>query len=104
VRLKDKVVINTGAAQSIGTAFAVGFAREGAKIVVADVQDGGETVKVVEGAGSEAIFAKTDVSKNEDCDAMAKAAVDRFGGIDILINNAAIFGDIVMKPFTEVDA
>jgi len=102
MRLKDKVAIITGAAQGIGAAFAFGFAREGAKIVVADVQDGAETVKTVEKAGSEAIFVKTDVSKQEDCNAMAKAAVDRFGGIDILVNNAAIFGDIVMKPFTEV--
>ncbi len=102
MRLKDKVAIITGAAQGIGMVFAAGFAKEGAKIVIADVLDGNEAVKAVEKAGSEAIYVKTDITKQDDCDAMVKAAIDRFGSIDILINNAAIFGDIVQKPFMEV--
>ena len=96
MKLKNKVAVITGAA------FAVGFAKEGAKIVIADVLEGKEAVEAVENAGSEAIYTKTDVTKQDECDAMAKAAVDRFGGIDILINNAAIFGDLVQKPFTEI--
>jgi len=96
------VAIITGAAQGIGAAFAVGFAKEGAKIVIGDIMDGKDTVNAVEEAGSEAIYVKTDVTKQDACDAMAKAAVDRFGTINILINNAGIFGDIIMKPFTEV--
>lgn len=102
MKLKNKVAIITGAAGGIGAAFAVGYAREGAKIVVADIQDGKETVDAIEKAGSEAIFVKTDVSKQEECDALAKAAVERFGTIDILVNNAAIFGDIILRPFIEV--
>lgn len=102
MKLKDKVAIITGAAQGIGAALAVGFAQEGAKVVIADILDGHEAVKAVEKAGSEAIYVETDVTSQEACDALAKAAVDRFGAIDILVNNAAIFGDIVMKPFTEV--
>jgi NAD(P)-dependent dehydrogenase (short-subunit alcohol dehydrogenase family) len=102
MRLKDKVAIITGAAQGIGAAFAVGFAKEGAKIVIADVLDGKEAVEAVEKAGSEAIYVKMDVTNQDECDAAAKAAVDRFGSLDILVNNAAIFGDIVIKPFTEV--
>jgi NAD(P)-dependent dehydrogenase (short-subunit alcohol dehydrogenase family) len=102
VKLKDKVAIITGSAQGIGAALAVGFAREGAKLVIADILDGKRAVADVEKAGSEAIFVKTDVTKQEECDSLAKAAVDRFGTIDILVNNAAIFGDIVMKPFTDV--
>ncbi len=103
MRLKDKVAIITGAGdiEGIGAAIAVGFAKEGAKLVIADILDGKEVVDVVEEAGSEAIFMKTDVTKQDDCDAMAKAALDRFGKIDVLINNAAIYRDIVMKPFTE---
>ena len=97
MKLEDKVAIITGAAQGIGAALAVGFAEEGAKLVIADILDGKRAVADVEKAGSEAIFVKTDVTKQEECDALAKAAVARFGTIDILVNNAAIFGDIVMK-------
>jgi len=100
--LKDRVAIITGAAQGIGAAFAIGFAKEGAKIVIADILDGLHSVEAVAKAGSEAIFVKTDVSKQEECDALAKAAFERFGKIDILLNNAAIFGNIVAKPFTQV--
>ncbi|MEW6667985.1 MAG: SDR family oxidoreductase [Thermodesulfobacteriota bacterium] len=104
MRLKNKVAVITGAAQGIGSAYAVGFAKEGAKIVIADILDGSRAVQDVEKAGSEALYTKTDVSKEEDCRAMAEAAFARFGAIDILINNAAIFGDIVLKPFTEVSS
>jgi len=102
MKLKNKVAIITGAAGGIGAAFAVGYAKEGAKIVIGDVQDGKDTVHAVEKAGSEAIFVKTDVTKQEECDAMANAAVDRFGAIDVLVNNAAIFGDIILRPFTDI--
>lgn len=103
-RLDGKVAIITGSAQGIGAAYALGMAKEGAKIVVADLLDGQSTVAAVQGAGSEAIFIKTDVTDQAQCDAMAKAAVDRFGAVDILLNNAAIFGSIVMKPFMEYSA
>ena len=102
MRLKDKVAIITGAARGIGRAFAVGFAREGADIVVADVSDGSATVKLVEEAGGRAIYVKTDVSNEEECVALARSCVDRFGKIDVLINNAGIFGSIVLKPFIEI--
>lgn len=102
MRLKDRVAIITGAAQGIGAAFAVGFAKEGAKIVIADIGDGSRTVQKVKDGGSDAIYVKTDVNEEEACVAMAKAAFDKFGAIDILINNAAIFGSIVLKPFTEI--
>lgn len=102
MRLKLKVAIITGAARGIGAAFAVGFAREGAKIVIGDILDGKETVEAVEKTGSQAIFVKTDVSKQDQCNALAKAAVDRFGSIDILVNNAGIFADVVLRPFSEI--
>ena len=102
MRLKGKVAIITGAAQGIGAAYAVGFAKEGAKIVISDIVNGENTVKRVEKEGGEAIFIKADVGKEAECQAMAKAALDRFGAIDILINNASVFGNIILKPFTEV--
>ena len=100
-RLTGKVAIITGAAQGIGAAYALGLAKEGAKIVVADVLDGQSAVEAIKNAGSDAIYVKTDVSKLDQCDAMAKAAFDTFGSVDILLNNAAIFGSIVLKPFME---
>jgi len=102
MRLRDKVAIITGAAQGIGATFAAGFAKEGARIVIADILDGKEVAKAIEKSGGEAIFVKTDVTKQNECDAVAKAASDRFGSIDILVNNAAIFGDLVMRPFMEI--
>lgn len=86
MRLKDDVAIITGAARGIGAAFAAGFAREGAKIVIGDMADGSKTVKKLEEAGSEAIYVRTDVNNEAQCFALAKAAADRFGKIDILIN------------------
>lgn len=102
MRLENKVAIITGAAQGIGAAFAMGLGLEGAKVVIADILDGNEVAQSIEQAGSEAIFVKTDVTSQAECDAMAKAANDRFGSIDVLINNAAVFGSLVKKPFTEI--
>ncbi len=103
-RLDGKVVIVTGGAQGIGAAYALGMAKEGAKIVIADLLDGQSAVEAVQGVGGEAIFIKTDVTDQAQCDAMAKAAIDRFGAVDVLLNNAAIFGSIVLKPFMEYSA
>jgi len=100
--LKGKVVIITGAAQGIGAAFAVGFAGEGARVVIADILDGGEVAEAIGKSGGEAIFVRTDVTKQNECDALAKAASNRFGSIDILVNNAAIFGDLATGPFMEI--
>jgi NAD(P)-dependent dehydrogenase (short-subunit alcohol dehydrogenase family) len=102
MRLKDKVAIITGAAQGIGAAFAVGFAREGAKVVIADILEGREVAETIEKSGGEAVFVKTDVTKQSECDALARTASDRFGSIDILVNNAAVFGDLVTGSFTEI--
>jgi NAD(P)-dependent dehydrogenase (short-subunit alcohol dehydrogenase family) len=102
MRLRGKVAIITGAAQGIGATFAVGFAEEGARIIIADILDGKKVAGAIENSGGEAIFVKTDVTKQNECDDLAKAAFDRFGSIDILVNNAAIFGDLVVKPFMEI--
>jgi NAD(P)-dependent dehydrogenase (short-subunit alcohol dehydrogenase family) len=104
MRLKDKVAIITGAAQGIGATLAFGFAREGARIIIGDILDGAAAVKQIEGEGGEAIFVHTDVNDEQACLALAQAAVDRFGAIDILVNNAAIFGGLVLKPFMEVSS
>jgi NAD(P)-dependent dehydrogenase (short-subunit alcohol dehydrogenase family) len=100
MRLKDKVAIITGASRGIGAAFAAGFAKEGAIIAIGDIRDGQKTVDAVERAGSKALYVKTDVTKQDQCDALAKAAMDHFGSIDILVNNAGVL--VQMKPFMEV--
>ena len=90
MKLKEKVAIITGAAQGIGESYARRFAQEGAKVVVADLnQEKGRAV--AESIGGDAVFESVDVSNEEDTKRAAKAVADRFGRIDILLNNAAIF-------------
>lgn len=100
--LKGRVAIITGAAGGIGAAFAVGYAREGARLVIADIVDGDGTVAEVSRAGSDAIFVRTDVTRQDQCEAMAAAAAERFGRIDILLNNAAMYAGIIKKSFMEI--
>ncbi|MEW6669483.1 MAG: SDR family oxidoreductase [Thermodesulfobacteriota bacterium] len=102
MRLRDKVAVITGAAQGIGASFAIGFAREGAKVLVADIVDGYNVVAAVEAVNGRALFLKTDVTDQAQCNAMAKEAYERFGAIDILVNNAAVYGSLVLKPFTRI--
>lgn len=105
-RLKDKVVIVTGGAFGIGHAYAVGMAKEGAKLVIADVNlDAARaTAKELEALGAQALSVKTDVSNRQDTLDMARKTVERFGRIDVLINNAAVFGRVTISrvPFWEI--
>ena len=93
MRLKDKVAIITGAGQGIGRAYANRFATEGAKVVVAEVNEeiGRRTEQEIKRAGGEASYVKTDVSNEDSCKEMAAKTQARYGRIDVLLNNAAIF-------------
>jgi len=99
MRLRDKVAIITGAGQGLGRAYALRFAREGAKVVVAELNaDKGQSVaNEVKGH-----FVRTDVGDEASCNRLAAAALERYGRIDILVNNAAIFSTIKMRPFWEI--
>ncbi len=102
MRLKDRVAIVTGAARGLGRIYALRLAKEGAKVVVADILDGKETVDAVAAQGGEALYVNTDVTSEQSTQEMARKVVERFGRIDILVNNAALFGDLVKKPFWEI--
>jgi NAD(P)-dependent dehydrogenase (short-subunit alcohol dehydrogenase family) len=89
-RLEGKIALITGAGQGIGRAAARLFAAEGARVVVAEIaRDQGEaTAKTIRDAGGEAVFVATDVREAPSVEAAVRAAVDRFGRLDVLYNNA----------------
>jgi NAD(P)-dependent dehydrogenase (short-subunit alcohol dehydrogenase family) len=93
--LDGKIAIITGAGSGIGRATAKIFAREGARLLIADiVADAGmETLKALKDAGAEANFIKVDVSKSNDVEAMVAKAVETYGKIDCAFNNAGIEGE-----------
>jgi len=92
MRLANKVAIVTGAGSGFGRGSAILFAKEGAKVVVADINDasGKETVETIKSNGGEAIFVHTDISKAADAENLIKTTKDKFGKIDILFNNAGM--------------
>jgi len=92
MRLADKVAIITGSAGGMGKLAAELFADEGASIVVTDVavKDGEETAQAIRNAGGQAIFVKADVANEAECAHMVDAAIDAFGRVDVLYNNAGI--------------
>ena len=92
MRLKDRVIIVTGSARGLGKVYAKALAKEGAKVVLADIlgDQVKDTASEIDKMGGEVIAIKTDGSSVKDAEYMAKSAVDKFGKIDVLINNAAL--------------
>jgi 3-oxoacyl-[acyl-carrier protein] reductase len=104
MRLKDKVAIVTGGGVGIGRAYCLGLAKEGAKVVVADIQEA-EAKKVageIERDGGEAFAVAVDVTSIDKTRAMAEAVLRKYGRIDVLVNNAALYSAIKKKPFSEI--
>jgi NAD(P)-dependent dehydrogenase (short-subunit alcohol dehydrogenase family) len=96
--VENKVALITGAGSGIGRASALAFAREGAKVVVADMsaEAGEETVRLIEEAGGEAMFVKTDVSKTTEVAALVQKIVQTYGRLDCAHNNAGIEGIVAL--------
>ena len=102
--LAGKVAIVTGGARGIGRAYAEALANAGAAVLIADMleAEGAATVEAIRAKGQKAAFQRVDVSNKESTEAMTKAAADTFGGVDILVNNAAMFASLKGGPMNDI--
>jgi NAD(P)-dependent dehydrogenase (short-subunit alcohol dehydrogenase family) len=103
MRLKDKIAVITGGAHGMGESTARLFAREGAKIMIADVleREGGEVAASIRAGGGDALFMRLDVSQEEQWPEVVSATVARHGRLDVLVNNAGISGAVPDRMSTE---
>lgn len=101
-RVSGKVAIVTGGAGGIGSAFCRGLAREGARVVIADIDEAGAREEASK-LGDDCLALKVDVTSAESTELLARATLERFGRIDILVNTAAIYMTLERKPFSEID-
>ena len=102
-QLADKVVVVTGAARGLGREFARRLAAEEAAVVVADIRDCSEVLADIKAAGARALAAHLDVTDMRSCASMAQAAMDAFGRIDVLVNNAALYGGLRTGAFDTLE-
>lgn len=102
MRLEGRVAIVTGSARGLGKTYAFCLSEEGARVVIADILDARDVRQAIEERGGEALALHTDVAEEESTKEMARKTIERFGRIDILINNAAIFAGIETKPFFQI--
>jgi NAD(P)-dependent dehydrogenase (short-subunit alcohol dehydrogenase family) len=102
--LAGKVCIVTGAGGGLGRAFSLALARAGARVAVADrdAEGAAATVEQLLGSGCEAAAVEVNVADQTSTEGMARSVADRWGRIDVLVNNAGIYGTIVRKPFFEI--
>jgi 3-oxoacyl-[acyl-carrier protein] reductase len=106
--LKNKVAIITGSARGLGRSHALRFAKEGAKLTLCDIHDCSAVAEEVQALGGEVLPLKVDITSENETAELAKKTVDRFGRIDILVNNAAALGGLeiadFIKPFEQLVA
>jgi NAD(P)-dependent dehydrogenase (short-subunit alcohol dehydrogenase family) len=104
-RFSGKAAIVTGAAGGIGAAYARALAAEGARVVIADIDEsrGGQAAESLRSEGAEAIFVRTDIASEESTHELAERCMRAYSRIDCLVNNAALFGGMKLDPLIEVD-
>jgi len=104
MRLKDKVALVTGSSRGVGRAVVLGFAKEGAKVVVnysSNEAAANEVVKAAQAMGTEAIAVKADVAKKSEVESLVSAAVEEFARLDVLVNNAGFTRPALLLKMTE---
>ena len=101
MRLREKVVIVTGASRGLGRAISVGLAREGANLVLADKDSTDETARLVQEIGQKVLPIRLDIRSAPDVDNMVSRAVEEYGKIDVLVNNAGVFIAAKVVDMTE---
>ncbi|GAB5450391.1 MAG: 3-oxoacyl-ACP reductase FabG [Halioglobus sp.] len=102
-QLESRVAIVTGAARGLGRAYAEALAAEGAAVLACDLNDCAETVNAIQSAGGQAQAARVDVTSMDSCNQMAAAAIEAFGRIDVLVNNAALYAGLKGARFEQLD-
>ena len=103
MRCSGKVAIVTGGAMWIGRAIVEALLAEGAKVVIADREGAAESAETLDNARNSVIGVACDVSSQGDTEAMASAALEAFGRIDVLVNNAGVYSSLELKPFEDLD-
>ena len=99
---QSKVAIVTGGGSGIGFKFAEALGSQGYSVVIADLSGAEEAADRLQGTGIPSLGLKTDVSAEDDVRAMAAASLGRFGGIDVLVNNAGLFSTLALRPFEQI--
>ncbi|HJM03410.1 MAG TPA: SDR family NAD(P)-dependent oxidoreductase [Arenicellales bacterium] len=102
MELQGKTVVVTGGGRGLGRAYCESLAEQGANVVAADIRDTGNTIEAVKSAGGHAIGVHLDVTDPISCNDMANAAIEAYGRIDSLVNNAALYGDISGGRFDQI--
>jgi NAD(P)-dependent dehydrogenase (short-subunit alcohol dehydrogenase family) len=99
--LEGKRIIVTGAAIGLGRAFALAFAKAGARVLAVDVNEDG--AKETAALADNIVAARCDITSSQSCKALADLAMEKWGGLDVLVNNAALYGTLQRKPFAEIE-